>query len=48
MLLSPHQYAGKNHDIKTANRLFENVAQFTYSGTTGTNKTLIQGKLRGD
>jgi hypothetical protein len=28
MLLSCHQNAGQNHDIKTANRRFENVAQF--------------------
>jgi hypothetical protein len=27
MLLSRHQNAGKNHDIKIANRSFENVAQ---------------------
>jgi hypothetical protein len=25
MLLSHHQNAGQNHDIKTANRFFENV-----------------------
>jgi hypothetical protein len=28
MLLSCHQNAGKNHDIKIANRYFENTAQF--------------------
>jgi hypothetical protein len=28
MLLSNHQNAGKNHDIKIANRSLENVAQF--------------------
>jgi biotin operon repressor len=28
MLLSRHKNAGKNHDIKIANRSFENVAQF--------------------
>jgi hypothetical protein len=27
MLLSRHQTTGQNHDIKTANRFFENVAQ---------------------
>jgi hypothetical protein len=33
MLLSHHQNAGKNHDIKIANKSFENVAQFKYLGT---------------
>jgi hypothetical protein len=28
MLLSRHQNAGQNHDIKIGNRCFENVAQF--------------------
>jgi hypothetical protein len=28
-LLSRHQHARKNHDIKILNRCFENVAQFT-------------------
>jgi hypothetical protein len=32
MLLSHHQNGGQNHDIKTANRCFDNVAQFKYSG----------------
>jgi hypothetical protein len=32
MLLSRHQNAGQNHDIKIANRCFENVAQFRYFG----------------
>jgi hypothetical protein len=30
MLLSHHQNAGQNHDIKIANRSFENVAEFKY------------------
>jgi hypothetical protein len=34
MLLSRHQNAGQNHDIKIANRSFDNVAQFKYLGTT--------------
>jgi hypothetical protein len=29
-LLSRHQNAGQNHDIKIDNRSFENVAQFKY------------------
>jgi hypothetical protein len=37
MLLSRHQNGGQNHDIKIADRFFENVSQFTYLGTTVTN-----------
>jgi hypothetical protein len=48
MLLSRHQNAGQNHDIKIGNRWFENVPQFRYLGTTITNENLIQRKLRGD
>jgi hypothetical protein len=29
-----NQTAGQNHDIKIPNRLFENVAQSKYMGTT--------------
>jgi hypothetical protein len=32
MLLSRHQNTGQNHDIKIADRCFENVAKFRYSG----------------
>jgi hypothetical protein len=31
-LLSRHQTAGQNQDIKTGNRSFENVSQFKYLG----------------
>jgi hypothetical protein len=41
MLLSCHQNAGQNHNIKTANRSFENVAQFKYLGMTVTNQNFI-------
>jgi hypothetical protein len=37
MLLSRQQNAGQNYDMKTADRWFENVAQFRYFGTTTTN-----------
>jgi hypothetical protein len=37
ILLSRHQNAGQNHDIKITNRRFENVAQFKYLRTTETN-----------
>jgi hypothetical protein len=39
MLLSGHQNAGQNQDIKIANRCFENVAQFRYLGTDIRNKS---------
>jgi hypothetical protein len=32
MLLSRHQNAGKNREIKTASRWFENMAYFKYVG----------------
>ncbi|PNF43470.1 hypothetical protein B7P43_G10809 [Cryptotermes secundus] len=44
-LLSRHQNAGQNHDIKRDNRCFENVAQFRYLGTTITNQNLIQEEI---
>jgi hypothetical protein len=46
MLLSCHQNAGQNHDIKIAKRCFENVVQFRYLGTTITNQNLIQVKIK--
>jgi hypothetical protein len=36
MLVSHHENAGKNRDIKIANRSFENVSHFKYLGTTST------------
>jgi hypothetical protein len=40
--------AGQNHDIKIANRSFENVEQFkyTYLGMTVTNQNLIQEEIK--
>jgi hypothetical protein len=46
MLLSRHQNAGQNHDIKIANRCLENVAQFRYSGKTVTNENLILEEIK--
>jgi hypothetical protein len=47
MLLSRHQNAGQNLDVKIGNRWFENVAQFRYLGTTITNQNLIQQEIKG-
>jgi ribosomal protein S16 len=46
MLLSRHQDAGQNRDIKTDNRYIENVAQFRCLATTITNQTLIQEEIK--
>jgi c-di-AMP phosphodiesterase-like protein len=35
----------QNHDIKIADRCFENVAQFRYLGTTITNQNLLQEEI---
>jgi hypothetical protein len=48
MLLSHHQTAGQNHDIKIAHRCFESVEQFKYFGTTVTNQNLIQEEIKRD
>jgi hypothetical protein len=42
ILLSRHQNAGQTHDIKIANRCFDNVAEFRYLGMTATNQNLIE------
>jgi hypothetical protein len=47
MLLSRHQNAGQNRDIKIANRSFENVSQLIYFGTRVTNKNLIRENEKG-
>jgi hypothetical protein len=46
MLLSHHQNAGKNHDIRIANRCFENLAQFKCLGVTVTNQNLIEEEIK--
>jgi hypothetical protein len=45
-LLSRHQNAGQNHDMKIGNRCYENAAQFRYLGTTITNLNLILEDIR--
>jgi hypothetical protein len=46
MLLSHHQNAWQNHDIKIANRSFENVVQFRCLDMTATNQNLIQQEIK--
>jgi hypothetical protein len=46
MLLSLNQNARQSHDINTANRSFENVAQDKYFGATVTNLNLIQEEIK--
>jgi hypothetical protein len=46
MLLSHHQNAGRNQDIKAVNRSFENWAQFIYFGMTVTNQNFIQEEIK--
>jgi site-specific DNA-adenine methylase len=46
MLLSRHQNAGQNHDIKIANRFFEKVIQFRYLETTVTNQNFIREEIK--
>jgi hypothetical protein len=48
MLLSRHQNAGQNRNVKITNRSFENVLQLKYLGRTVTNQNLIRRKLRRD
>jgi hypothetical protein len=43
LLLSHHQKTGQIHDIKIANRCFENVALLKCLGTTVTNQKLDSG-----
>jgi hypothetical protein len=44
-LLSHHQDAKQNYDIKIGNKSFGNVAQFKYLGTTVANQNLIQEEI---
>jgi hypothetical protein len=44
--MSRHQNAGQYHNMKTANRFFENVAQLKYLGITITNQNLIREAMK--
>jgi hypothetical protein len=45
MLMSRHQYAGQNCDIKLANNSSDNIAVFEYFGITLTNQNCIHEEL---
>jgi hypothetical protein len=45
VLLSRHQNAGQNRDMKIAKRSLENVTQLKYLGTRVTNQNFIQEEI---
>jgi hypothetical protein len=46
MFIPDHQNAGQNHNIKTANKSFENGANFRYLGKTVTNQNFIHEETK--
>jgi hypothetical protein len=46
MLLSRHQNADQNRDIKIANISLENMSLLKYLGTTVTNQNMIQEEIK--
>jgi hypothetical protein len=46
MLLSRHQNAGQNQNIKVGDRSFENMGQFKYLGKTVIYQNLIGEKIK--
>jgi len=46
MFVSRHQYVGQNHDLLIANKVFENVAQFKYLGTTEKNQIFVHEEIK--
>jgi hypothetical protein len=46
MFMSHELNVGQNHNIKIANRHFENVARFKYLRTTLTNENLIHEEVK--
>jgi hypothetical protein len=48
MVVSCHHNVGKNHNLLTATKAFENVAKFKCLETTITNQNCITKELRAD
>jgi hypothetical protein len=46
MLMSRYQKAGQKHNIKIANRSFEDVIKFKYLGTTVTEKNCMNEEIK--
>jgi hypothetical protein len=46
MLMYCLKDSGQNHNIKVANKCFENVTKFRYLEMTITNQNLIQGEIK--
>jgi hypothetical protein len=46
MLMSFRYNSGQNHNVKTADMCFKNVAQLKYLGTTVRNQNLIQEDIK--
>jgi hypothetical protein len=44
--MSHHQNAGKDHNIKIANKLFENVAEFRHLGMIVRNEDYIHQEIK--
>jgi hypothetical protein len=44
--LSYHQNAGQDHNVKIANKLFENVEKFDYLGMTVTKHIYIHDEIK--
>jgi hypothetical protein len=48
MFMFHHQITGQNHNIKPANKSFENVVKLKYLGMITTYQNYIHKKLRTD
>jgi hypothetical protein len=46
MIMSQHPNSGQNHNIRTANESFENVAKFKYMWTILTNQNNTHDEIR--